>query len=89
MHSTDDEEMQTALAFRVNMEAQKAKQEDGYPQQTLGAAYLTNAAATGEHNNLLQEMRLCDHESHFSHLRMSKQTFGFLLEKIRMCNRIN
>ena len=37
----------------------------------------------GSHNNLIQEMRLSDRESHFSFMRMSKETFDVLLNKVR------
>ena len=38
----------------------------------------------GEYHNLVQEMRLNDRASHFSYLRMSKETFDTLLQKVRM-----
>ena len=36
----------------------------------------------GEYHNLLQEMRVCDPESHFKYLRMSKERFDSLLSKV-------
>ena len=36
----------------------------------------------GEYHNLLQEVRLCDAESHFRYLRMSRRTFDQLLAKV-------
>ena len=35
-----------------------------------------------EYHNLLQEVRLCDAESHFRYLRMSRRTFDHLLAKV-------
>ena len=37
----------------------------------------------GEYHNLLQELRLSDPESHFTYMRMTKETFNFLLGKVR------
>ena len=36
----------------------------------------------GNYHNHLQEMRLCDPDSHFKYLRMSKETFDNLLQKV-------
>ena len=36
----------------------------------------------GEYHNLLQELRLADPDFHFNYLRMSKERFDFLLEKV-------
>ena len=36
-----------------------------------------------EYHNLVQEMRLCDPESHFRYLRMSKERFDCLLAEVR------
>ena len=40
----------------------------------------------GEFHHLLQELRLSDPENHFRYLRMSKQTFDNLLEKVSHSN---
>ncbi len=37
----------------------------------------------GEYHNLLQELRLTDSDSHFAYMRMTKETFDLLLEKVR------
>ena len=37
----------------------------------------------GEYHHLLQEMRLSDADSHFSYMRMSRETFDVLLGKVR------
>ena len=36
----------------------------------------------GEFHHLLQEMRLCDPDSHFADLRMSKERFDKLLKEV-------
>ena len=36
----------------------------------------------GEFHNLLQELRLCDPDSHFTYLRMLKERFDDLLMKV-------
>ena len=36
----------------------------------------------GKFHQLLQEMRLCDAESHFRHLRMTNATFDLLLSRV-------
>ena len=36
----------------------------------------------GEFHNLLQEMRLCDPDSHFAYLRMSKERFDKLVKEV-------
>ena len=36
----------------------------------------------GEYHNLLQELRLCDPDSHFKYMRMSRQVFDKLVEKV-------
>ena len=38
----------------------------------------------GVYHNLLQEMRLADCDSHFKFVRMSKETFDILLQKVNM-----
>ena len=42
----------------------------------------TRRIAQGEYHNLLQEVRSSDPESHFRYIRMSKEGFDFLLEKV-------
>ena len=37
----------------------------------------------GDFHNLLQEMRLCDPNSHFRYIRMSKERFDSLLAEVR------
>ena len=36
----------------------------------------------GDYHNLLQEMRLCDPYSHFKYIRMSKEIFDILVQKV-------
>ena len=38
----------------------------------------------GEYHNLLQELRLSDPESHFTYMRMTKETFNLLLGKVKV-----
>ena len=40
----------------------------------------------GEYHQLLQELRLTDPELHFKYLRMSKERFDSLLEKVNKFN---
>ena len=44
---------------------------------------LQNRRKQGAFHQLLQEMRLCDRERHFGYLRMSKDTFDLLVQKVR------
>ena len=38
----------------------------------------------GKYHNLLQELRLSDPESHFTYMRMTKETFNLLLGKVKV-----
>ena len=38
----------------------------------------------GAFHQLIQELRLSDHERHFGYLRMTKETFDLLLQKVRL-----
>ena len=89
MDSTDDEEVQTALVLGLIWRRRRRRRKARIRRKHWVRPNLQMRRQQGEHNNLLQEMRLCDHESHFSYLRMSKETFDLLLEKVRMCNIIN
>ena len=41
----------------------------------VGKFFFSSRRAQGEYHNLLQEMRLCDQESHVRYLKMSRQRF--------------
>ena len=86
MDSTDDEEVHTDLLLGLIW---RRRRRTRICRKHWVRPILQMQRQQGEHNNLLQGMRLCDHESHFSYLRMSKKTFDLLLEKVRMCNIIN
>ena len=82
MESSDDEDVQTALVLGLILRQKRRKSAARRKRSVWVRPLLQMRTRQGTYNNLIQEMRLSDPESHFSFLRMSKETFDVLLQKV-------
>ena len=83
MDSSDEEDLQTALILGLILRRRRRRSAARRKRRMWVRPLLQKRSQQGSHNNLIQEMRLSDRESHFSFMRMSKETFDVLLNKVR------
>ena len=78
--SSDDVVLETSLVLGIIMRRNRRRR---FGKQEWVRPILQKRYQQGDYQNLLQEMKLCDPDSHFVYLRMSKETFDTLLQKVR------
>ena len=78
--SDEDEDLQAAIAIGLLLRRRKKRRKR--MRRCWVKPILQECVKQGEYHNLLQEMRLHDPESHFRYIRMSKETFDFILTKV-------
>ena len=74
----DDKEMEMILLLGLYWLLKRRKNH----RSTWVCPIFVQRCQFGEYNNLLQEMRVSDPESHFRYIRMSKETFDSLLAQV-------
>ena len=74
--SSDDVVLETSLVLGIIMRRKNRRRRFGRQEWVRPTLYKRHQQ--GDYHNLLQEMRLCDPDSHFKYLRMSKETFDTL-----------
>ena len=84
MASSDEEDLQTALVLGIILRRRRHRATKKSQRCSWVRPILQKRRQQGEYNNLLREMRLSDRENHFSYMRMSKETFDLLLQKVRI-----
>ena len=78
MESSDEEDVQTALILGLILRRKRRKSAARGKKRMWVRSLLQMRTRQGTYNNLIQEMRLGDCESHFSFLRMSRETFDVI-----------
>lgn len=81
--SSEEEELATALIIGLLLLRRRRRRRKNTQRKYWVRPILQMRQQREEYHNLLQEMRLCDKESHFSYLRMSKETFDSQLQKVQ------
>ena len=77
---SSDEELELLLLLAIRRKRRKRKKK--VSRRMWVRPIFMKRKEQGDYHNLLQEMRLCDPESHFRYIRMSKLRFDSLLEKV-------
>ena len=85
MESSDEDDIQIALILALILRRRRRRRRTAKRRRrrVWVRPLLQMRTRQGAYNNLIQEMRLTDSESHFTFLRMSKETFDVLLQKGR------
>ena len=83
MDSSDEDDAQTALILGLIVRRRRRRAYSRRKRSVWVRSLFQKRTKQGAYHNLLQEMRLSDPESHFSYLRMSKETFDTLLSMVK------
>jgi len=82
MSSSENDEIKTSILIAIILIRRRKRKKKRQARTTWVRTIFRKRYQQGEYLNLLQEMRICHPDSHFSFLGMSKATFDSLLQRV-------